>query len=316
MLKIDNFAGRNAAELAQWSEQFELSATACAVWLFLQVFGTERGVQLPLGTDDRAPGTWTGVIGRSRRMLGYALGELIEAGIVRRFTRHFELPEPWEHAGRSYTRVQAVSVVYLTPLGADLGARRGESRVLTAGKGRVLRAYGAVGNLLRLLSRNLRAIAGRCGSVGSHCTPSASLSSEALRGKKPDRHWQSELVDGAAETDCRALEPSAGAPAGHGATPAGPYRGSYRGGAGSDVWRENQARKARSASVAAAVSRDLDALEQARAFTVEVAYGPTWAAANERGRRWLRARFEPLRARLVARFLEREKVRAGGGVQC
>lgn len=324
--RVRNVCGRFAGELLQWCDATGVAPTACGLLAVLLVFaGTTHGFQLPVGSDEREPGTLAGVLGVCRRAVNNAIAALVRGGYVTRHARSVLVAQPWSVAGTSYGRVQSTSVLYLTPKGAALIERRGETEALTvvAGIGKTRRrvACGVVGTLLRAHRPELRRIAHRLRGVGGVCTPAVSL-----RDTASDRHLEKNhrgrrpaVVESAGADPLTEGKPRGPLPP-HGhraadcdATPTPtppPGGGGLIGRGGLPHWRRRRRRTAAYAATLETLRGELERLYQARAFTVEQAWPAQWSAADLRGREWLRGEFERLYRRgLRERWLSDERKR-------
>lgn len=186
-LGLRGFAEAHQAELAQVSAAEALSPTAAALLALLDVLPRPHGRPLGIGLQLSAPAL-AAVLGRSERMVHYALEELAERKLVARFTQirsvatlTRERPHPlksFQYVGKGgavrWTRkAHCTAVLYPTPAGLAVWARHGWSSAAHLGRPHDRRTVrvGLLASLWETLSQWIRTLARRCASLADHCTP-------------------------------------------------------------------------------------------------------------------------------------------------
>lgn len=197
---VRGLALANAAELEQWRMRDELSPTACAIVALLLFFRGLRGGNEGCGLQVSLA-RWAQVLGKSRRMVCYALDELAARGFISRRRRWVRV-EPWEAAprkgktsGHVYEKADVIYATYLTRYGAGRLERRGETRALRVitghGRSRVLSVCGVMARLAAEFGPKIRLIAARVTDAANRCTPTAVtnpngyLSEQESKGSTP-----------------------------------------------------------------------------------------------------------------------------------
>lgn len=185
-LELRGLCGAHGAELDQIATAEELSPTAVAILALLVVLPRPKGRPMGVGLQLSACAL-AAVLGRSVRMVHYALRDLEALGLVHRFTQIRQVrtitaarPQPIRSftyrtkKGTQTTRkAHMTAVLYPSWAGSRLMERHGwtVARVRPWSTARATVRTGLLAYLWTTLTEWISALARRCASHETHCTP-------------------------------------------------------------------------------------------------------------------------------------------------